>query len=215
MAHRLALDHPNSVLSLILLDIAPTLDMYELTDSTFSTYYYHWFFLIQPYPFPEDLLSKNPQAYMDKQVGRLIGAKKEVEKDSKAQFEGPLHPPELIQHYSSNFDSVLSIHSLCEDYRASSPIDGPDTILDRSDRDDPEVRIQCPTRQLWGKKGLIQLAYDGGLDLWRKWMKNPAQLQGKALEGGHYLPEECPKDVVDAIVELLSLTSLSSSTSRA
>jgi haloacetate dehalogenase len=180
VSHRLTLDFPDQVKKLALLDIAPTLAMYGTTDKTFATAYYHWFFLIQPAPFPETLIGANPDYYLEHCL-RSWG------KDFSA------FPEEVIGEYRRCFGDRPTIAATCADYRASAGID-----LEH-DRSDLDRKITCPTLVLWGKKGVIERQYDA-LSLWRE---RAIEVTGKAIDSGHFLPEEAPEETYQAIIDFL------------
>jgi haloacetate dehalogenase len=171
VAHRMAMDFPDAVDRLMLLDIAPTLAMYEATDREFATAYFHWFFLIQPTPLPELLIGGNPNAYIDRVMGnRHAGL---------APFS-----PHALQAYRDSLASPGAIFAMCEDYRASASID---LEHDRADLE-RGLKIACPLRVLWGKEGVIERCFDA-LDEWRRVARD---VSGRALPCGHYIPEEQP-----------------------
>ncbi len=169
VAHRLALDHPARLEKLALLDIAPTRDMYRLTDQAFATAYYHWFFLIQPFPFPEKILAACPDLLLDKTFAAWRGA-----------GDSPFDPAALA-HYHAAFRDPEVIHASCEDYRAGATID---LVHDEADLDH---RIACPLLILWGENGVVERCFDP-MALWQARAARP--LRGKALPCGHFLPEE-------------------------
>jgi haloacetate dehalogenase len=169
VAHRLALDYPAQVKKLALLDIAPTYDMYRTSDREFATAYYHWFFLIQPFPLPETLIGANPDYFLDHCL------------QSWSKTEGAF-TPEAIAEYHRCFRQPETIHATCEDYRASAAID---LVHDGADRDH---QITCPLLVLWGEKGVIGRKYDV-LELWRQ---RAREVRGEAIACGHFLPEEAP-----------------------
>jgi haloacetate dehalogenase len=172
VAHRMALDFPDAVDRLMLLDIAPTLAMYEATDREFATAYFHWFFLIQPTPLPEVLIGGNPDAYIDRVMGnRHAGL---------APFA-----PHALQAYRDALASPGAVHAMCEDYRASASID---LAHDRADLE-RGLKLACPLRVLWGQEGVIERCFDA-LDEWRKVARD---VSGRALPCGHYIPEEQPE----------------------
>ncbi|MFM0039369.1 alpha/beta fold hydrolase [Paraburkholderia strydomiana] len=180
VAHRMALDHAEAVERLMLLDIAPTLAMYEATDRTFATLYFHWFFLIQPEPLPETLIGANPAAYVDAVMGsRHAGL---------APFE-----PAALDAYRAALSQPGAVHAMCEDYRASASID---LEHDRADIERGN-KIGCPLRVLWGDKGVIEKCFDA-LAEWRHVARD---VSGRALSCGHYIPEEAPDELV---AEMLS-----------
>jgi haloacetate dehalogenase len=182
VAHRLALDYPEKVRKLVLLDIAPTYDMYATADREFATAYYHWFFLIQPQPFPETLIGTNPDYF-------LSHCWQSWSQDTAA------FTPEALSEYQRCFRQPETIHSTCEDYRASATIDLEDDASDR------EQKITCPLLILWGKKGIIERKYD----LLKLWQARAIAARGKAIDCGHFLPEEAPEATYNEIREFFML----------
>ncbi|WP_322059041.1 alpha/beta hydrolase [Paraburkholderia sp. J63] len=185
VAHRMALDHADSVERLMLLDIAPTLAMYEQTDREFATRYFHWFFLIQPEPLPETLIGANSDAYIERVMGsRHAGL---------APFA-----PEALDAYRAALREPGAVHAMCEDYRASAGID-----LDH-DRADIERghKVGCPLRVLWGEHGVIERCFDP-LAEWRKVARD---VSGRALACGHYIPEEASEALVGEILSFFEAT---------
>lgn len=174
VAHRMALDHEERVSRLATLDIAPTREMYANTSDAFARAYWHWFFLIQPAPFPERMIGADPKAYWLKKCG------------SGSAGMTPF-APEALEHYLRCFADPATIHASCEDYRAAASIDI------RHDDEDGARRMSRPLLALWGEHGVIGRCFDP-LALWRLRARN---VQGKALPGGHYLAEEIP-DLVAA-----------------
>ncbi len=179
VAHRMALDHPQAITKLAVLDIAPTYTMYKTTDMEFATAYFHWFFLIQPADIPEKMIGADPEYFLLKkfgQWGRDSGAFTEA---AMAEYRRCLTPE--------------TIHASCEDYRASASID---LEHDQSDIDSGK-KIPCETLCLWGEKGFVGKKYDVVKE-WKKWAD---QVTGYALSCGHYLPEEAPDQTLDAFIQ--------------
>ena len=173
MAHRLALDHPDRVEKLCLIDIAPTLDMYASTDMAFARAYYHWFHLIQPAPLPETMIAASALPYLHAKLGGWgAGGLCHVEPGALAEYERCFARPDAI-------------HSACEDYRASASID---LEHDRESRARGQ-KIACDTLVLWGAKGVVHRMFDP-LALWRA--QCAGQVRGVAMDAGHYIPEEAP-----------------------
>ena len=175
VAHRLALDFPAAVQRLAVLDIVPTLDMYDRTDQRFASAYYHWFFLIQPAPNPERMIGHDPEQYARWKLGGW-GA------GGHAFYE-----PEALAEYLRCFSQPEAIHGACEDYRASAGID---LDHDRESRRRGE-RVACDMRVLWGQRGVIQALFDP-LALWRA--QCAGAVTGAALPAGHFLAEELPQE---------------------
>lgn len=182
VAHRLVMDDPDRVDRLMLLDIAPTLAMYEQTDRTFATAYFHWFFLIQPAPLPETLIEASPADY----ITRTMGGR-------HARLDA--FDPAAIAEYQRCLAQPGAAHALCEDYRASNGID---LEHDRADRE-ADRRITCPLRVLWGKHGIIERCFDP-LD---EWHAVAERVDGEALPCGHYIPEEAPEALLDNIIDFM------------
>lgn len=180
VAHRLALDHPDRVSKVAVLDIAPTLAMYERTDQDFARAYYHWFFLIQPYDLPERLIGADPDFYLMKKLGQWS---REVGCFSEA----------ALGEYRRCFRDPATIHATCEDYRAAA---GLDLVHDRADL---ARKVTVPLLVLWGAKGVIARCYDP-LALWRE---RAADVTGQALPCGHFLAEEAPDDCLAALLDFL------------
>jgi haloacetate dehalogenase len=175
VAHRLAADHPQAVGRLMLLDIAPTLAMYEHTSEAFARAYWHWFALIQPGPLPEALIDSDPVRYVRSVMGgRYAGL---------APFT-----PEALAEYERCAAVAGTGTSICEDYRASA---GMDLEHDRADVQAGR-RLTQPLRVLWGQHGAVGRCFDV-LALWRE---RASQVTGAALPCGHYLAEECPDQVL-------------------
>ena len=181
MAHRLALDHPQAVTRLALLDIAPTLDMYAATDERFASLYYHWFFLIQPAPHPERMIGADPVAYLHWKLGRWGAA-----------TMGHFREPVAVAEYEACFSRPEAIHGACEDYRASFGID---LEHDRASRAAGQ-KIACDTRVLWGERGVVNALFDP-MALWRA--QCAGTVSGGMMPAGHYIPEELPEATAQAL----------------
>jgi haloacetate dehalogenase len=179
VAYRMALDHPHAVSKLVLLDIAPTLAMYEQTSMAFATAYYHWFFLIRPAPFPELLIGNHPETYLKHTIGgRSAGL---------APFT-----PQAYAEYLRCLSDPATIHGICEDYRASASID-----LEHERHDlEQGNKIQCETLVLWGAQGVIEKCFQP----LQEWRRLAGKLSGKALACGHYIPEEAPDALLAEVV---------------
>ena len=175
VAHRLALDFPAAVQRLAVLDIVPTLDMYDRTDQRFASAYYHWFFLIQPAPHPEQMIGHDPEHYARWKLGGW-GA------GGHAFYEA-----EAMAEYLRCFSQPEAIHGACEDYRASAGID---LEHDRESRRCGE-QVACDLLVLWGQRGVIQALFDP-LALWHA--QCAGVVTGAALPAGHFLAEELPQE---------------------
>lgn len=174
VAHRLAVDHPDSVSRLAVLDIAPTREMYANVTDAFARAYWHWYFLIQPAPFPEQLILADTDAYLEHKCG--------LHTTNTHTFD-----PEAMDAYLLAYRNPDTVHASCEDYRAAAGID-----IQHDDEDDQlGCRVSCPMLVLWGKDGVIERCFDP-LSLWRT---RANHVTGHAVPGGHYLAEQQP-DIV-------------------
>jgi haloacetate dehalogenase len=180
VAHRLALDHPARVEKLCLVDIAPTLDMYNATDMQFATAYYHWFHLIQPNPLPETMIGANALAYLHAKLGGWGSA-------GLSYIEA-----EALIEYERCFCTPEAIHAACEDYRASAGID---LAHDREGRARGD-KILCDTHVLWGERGVVHRLFKP-LALWQA--QCSGEVSGESMPGGHFIPEELPLETAHAL----------------
>jgi haloacetate dehalogenase len=173
VAHRLARDHGKRVRSLGVLDISPTLKMYQSTTQQFARAYWHWFFLIQKAPLPERLLAGHVPWYILARLGRGKSGLKHFSKPAVAE-------------YVRAFKDPRTIHATCEDYRAAATIDL------AHDKKDLKRKIKMPVLALWGRQGVIEALFD----CLRDWREVAEDVRGRTLACGHFLPEEKPQDVI-------------------
>ena len=175
VSHRLAVDYPDSVLRLMVLDISPTLTMYEQTNMVFAKGYWHWFFLIQPEPVPETMISANPEFWLKNHMGRHAGT--------------GIFSPDRWAEYLAGASNPVGIHAMCEDYRAAATID---LIHDRADREAGKS-LTMPIHVLWGEHGLVNRCFSPLND----WKRVASEVSGRPVPCGHYIPEEMPNIVID------------------
>ena len=173
VAHRLARDHGRRVKTLTVLDISPTLKMYESTNMQFARAYYHWFFLIQPAPLPEKMLSGLGPFYIFKRLGRGKSGLKHFSKAAMAE-------------YVRAFKDPRTVHATCEDYRAAATID----LF--HDKRDLSKKITMPLLAIWGRQGVVEALFDCAAD----WREVASNVHGRALQCGHFIPEEKPKELL-------------------
>jgi haloacetate dehalogenase len=173
VGHRLARDHGERVKTLTVLDISPTLKMYRSTTMQFAKAYYHWFFLIQEAPIPERMLEGQGPFYLFKRLGRGKSGLKYFSTEAMAE-------------YMRAFKDPRTIHATCEDYRAAATID---LVHDQKDL---KTRIKMPLLALWGRQGVIEALFDCLAD----WREVAADVRGRALPCGHFIPEEKPKELL-------------------
>jgi len=182
VAHRLAADHPAAVQRMVLLDIAPTLAMYEQASNAFARAYWHWFFLIQPAPLPERLIEADPAAYVRDVMGRRSAGLAPFDARALAEYVRCLALPGTA-------------HGICEDYRASAGID---LVHDRADRDAGR-QLAMPLLALWGEQGVVHQCFEP----LKEWQRVAADVRGHALPCGHYIAEEAPDALLDAALPFL------------
>ena len=172
VGYRMALDHPGVVTRLAVLDIVPTWEAFSRAGMSFGLGYWHWFFLAQPYDLPERLLAADPE---------------------NALFRNGVEAfaPEALQEYKRCLRDPETIHAICEDYRAAATIDF------AHDAEDLEAgrRIACPLLVLWGNRGNLEEWYDV-LEVWRGWAED---VEGRAIDSGHYIPEEAPEETLSEV----------------
>jgi haloacetate dehalogenase len=180
VAHRLALDHPGVVERWAVFDIAPTLATFEHADQRFARVSYHWFFLSQPFDLPERLIGADPEYFLRWTVA------------SWAKVAGSMEEKAMAE-YLRCFCTTEAIHASCEDYRAAASID-----LEH-DRTDLDRKVTAPLLALWGAQARIGKLFDV-LGLWRERVQDA---QGHTLAGGHFLPEECPREVIAELLAFL------------
>jgi haloacetate dehalogenase len=175
VAYRLALDRPEVVTKLALLDIVPTYALYSRLNRRIATGYYHWFFLTQPFDLPERLIGADPEYFIRTFLGRWSPSGLDV-------FDKA-----ALAEYIRCFRDPATIHATCEDYRAGASLD-----FQADKADFGKQKIACPTLALYGR-GLERL---GALDIWREWC---ADVRGQAINCGHALPEEAPEETLAAL----------------
>lgn len=171
VAHRLGMDAPDAAIAMTLLDIAPTREMYANTSDDFARAYWHWFFLIQPAPFPEEVILHDPKTFWQRKCN--------IQTKGETPFS-----PEAEAEYLEYFQGD-AIHAMCEDYRAAATIDI------AHDDADGGAKLAMPVQVFWGSKGIIGKVFDP-LALWKTRAEN---VQGHALDTTHYMAEECPDQI--------------------
>ncbi len=182
-AHRMVLDHPDAVRSIALLDILPTLDVWRTMDDWLAKRYYHWMFLAQSGEMPSRLISSNPVLFLHSALLGLSGSKELFDKAALAEYERAARNPNVVSAW-------------CRDYRAAATID-----LEH-DRENLGETSQIPCLVLWGSKGVVDHHLDP-VEAWRAWFPNAV---GRSVEAGHFLVEEQPENVLDALSSHLRIT---------
>lgn len=184
VCHRLMLDYPEKVLTCTMMDILPTYDMYQQTNQEFATKYWHWFFYIQPYDFPERFLGSDPEYFIR---NNLL---KKATPEAQKKF-----PEDVLQEYIRHYSDPATAHGISEDYRAAVSIDLEHDIVDRA------TKIKTPLLILWGANGVV-----GNLwDVLQGWKNLADNVRGFGIEDcGHFVPEEQPQIVLDALCDFLN-----------
>jgi haloacetate dehalogenase len=182
VAYRMALDHPDRIDRLAVLDVVPTEAVWDRADSRFALAFWPWSLLAQPEPLPERILAAAPDAIIDDALGGW-GSPSVV------------FPPEVRAAYVQALRSPDHAHAICEEYRAAATLD---REHDKSDRVNGR-RIVCPLLVLWSARGALDTWYveeSGPIGLWRAWGND---VHGHALDAGHFFPEEAPEQTADAL----------------
>jgi len=176
VVHRMCLDHPDKIERAAILDIIPQHHLLNNVTRQWGTFSWHWFFMIQPYDFPERLMSADPDYFITKKLSKT--------KQGLAFFH-----PEALEEYKRCFRNPETVHAMCEDYRATHGID-----LEMDTKDFAAGRkIDCPVLLLWGATGGVGRNHNPGpADIWKSYASNI--VGAKALPCGHYLSEEAPEE---------------------
>jgi haloacetate dehalogenase len=177
VAYRMALDHPDQVTAVAVLDVVPTGEVWARADARLALAYWHWAFLAQPAPLPERLIAGDPDAFFDLHV-RALGL---------GGAPGR-YPDDLMAAYRGLLDDAGTVQAICEDYRAGATVDRAHDDADRGER-----RIECPLLALWSAGGALPRLYGDVLDVWRPWTAHePA---GHGLDASHFLVEDRPDEI--------------------
>ena len=190
VAYRLALDHPQHVERLAVLDIVPTADTWERADKTLATAFWPWSLLAQPEPLPERLISAAPDAVVDHALGGW---------GSPANAFGA----EVRAAYIDALRDRARVHAICEEYRAAATLDHEHDLADRR----AGRCIACPVLVLWSGRGPLGTWYaevGGPLALWRAWAND---VRGGGLDAGHFFPEEMPERTAEELSAFFAATS--------
>ena len=184
VSYRMALDHPKNVERLAVSDVLPIIEAWSRADARFAQAYWPWSLLSQKEPLPEMHLLAAPNAAFRNPFGQ-------------GSFE-----PEILEEYVSTHRDPVRVHGICEEYRAAAPA-SIDVEHDRADKE-ASKKIECPMLHLWAEGGWLDTYYanDGGaLGIWRRWAPH---VQGQALKGGHFFPEENPDETAVLVKQFLS-----------
>jgi haloacetate dehalogenase len=187
VAYRMALDHPDQITALAVLDVVPTGEVWRRADAQMALGYWHWAFLAQPAPLPERLIAADPDAFFDYHV-RALGLGGRADR----------YPAHLMSAYRALLDDPSTVQAICEDYRAGASIDREHDDADRGRR-----RIECPLLALWSARGALPRFYGDVLDVWRPWGRH---VTGQGLETSHFVVEDDPEQTAALLAAFLAST---------
>lgn len=191
VAYRLALDHPKAITKLIVLDIVPTLDMWERMAMSGALRSYHWLLLAQPAPLPERLIGADPIYYLHHLIGRWQG-------------RGATLDPRAMKDYEQSYGQTRMIEACCEDYRAGATVDRLNDLADR----EAARKIECDVLVIWAQQYLNS---QSPLATWQRWARTVREL---SLDCGHFIAEEKPEATARAIRDFLQPSSSSGNQSE-
>jgi haloacetate dehalogenase len=183
VVHRMCLDHPQAVARAAILDIIPQHHLFNNVTKSWATFSWHWFFMIQPYDFPEHLMSADPDFFISKKLAKT--------KQGLSFFD-----PAALEEYKRYMRNPATVHAMCEDYRAAAGVD-----LDMDTKDFAAgKKITCPVLVLWGATGGVGRNHKPGPG--EIWQRYASDIRGaKALPCGHYLSEEAPEETYKELRE--------------
>jgi haloacetate dehalogenase len=185
VAYRMALDHPDRVTALAVLDVVPTGEVWSRADAALALGYWHWAFLAQPAPLPERLIAADPDAFFDLHV-RALGL----------GVAPGRYPAELMAGYRRLLDDRGTVQAICEDYRAGATID-----RQHDDADLGRRWIECPVLALWSARGALPRFYGDVLGVWQPWTRH---ITGRAMSTSHFVVEDEPVQVADEVTAFLA-----------
>jgi len=187
VATRLALDHPDQIERLAVLDIVPTEVVWERADDRFALAFWPWLLLAQPEPLPERILTTAAETIVDNALTQWGSS-------------ADAFPAEVRNAYIAVLQNPQHAQAICEEYRAAATID---REHDRADRERGR-RIVCPVLALWSANGALASWYadEGGpLAIWRQWAND---VRGQAIDGGHFFPEEAAEETAAMLIDCFS-----------
>jgi haloacetate dehalogenase len=175
VAYRMALDHPDVVERLGVLNIVPTVDQFERMATSVSLGYWPWYFLAQPPPFAERVISASAEYVLRSILESWPASPDAISAEARKHYMGGFTPE--------------TIPGMCADYRASFHLD---RQLEAEDREAGR-RIDCPVLVHWGSE---ETALSDSLDVWRGWADS---VDGGPLPSGHFIPEEAPEELLASL----------------
>ncbi|MEV6810953.1 alpha/beta hydrolase [Micromonospora sp. NPDC051296] len=181
-AYRLALDEPDAVIRLAVMDVIPSGDAWRRADRRFSRSYWVWSFLAAPEPVPEQFIGAAPEVL----VNFMLDQWPEV-KDA--------FPAKVRAAYLEKFRDPATVHAICEEFRAAATVDFQQDEADRGKR-----KIACPVLFLWSQRGSVAQLYEDPLAIWREWADD---VRGGPVPVGHFIPEEAPEETARQLLDFL------------
>ena len=186
VGHRMALDHPAQVRTFASLDVVASQAVFENMDRDLAFSFFHWHLMRQPAPFPETLIGNSPKLFLDFLLAHWCAVADAI-------------VPEAYAKYLRCFSDPETLRCMCMDYRAIEL----DLVHDEEDRG---RRISCPMLVLWAGDMARRPGWQtgGALDVLESWRERAEDVQGRALDCGHFLPEEAPEETVREILAFLA-----------
>jgi haloacetate dehalogenase len=182
-AYRLALDEPDMVIRLAVMDVVPVGDAYHRADRKFSLAYWVWSFLASPHPVPEQFIAASPATLPSFMLDTWPMVKNAF-------------PDEVRAEYLSKFRDPDTVHAICEEFRASATLD-----YEQDEKDRGKRKIACPVLFLWGQQGSVAELYEDPLEIWREWADD---IRGEPVPVGHFIPEEAPEETIRHLLDFLT-----------
>ncbi|HLI59342.1 MAG TPA: alpha/beta hydrolase [Solirubrobacteraceae bacterium] len=188
VGYRMALDSPEVVTRLAVLDIVPTLEVWERANDRFALLYWHWGMLARPEPQAEVmLLAAPPETFFSHHFAQVRAGH-------------PGYPIEIVDDYLDRIENPAGVHAMCEDYRAGATVDREHDAADRA----AGRRIECPLLVLWGAHGALPHFHDDVLAVWEGWVRDRPLLSGRALDAGHFIAEDQPIGTASALSDFFA-----------
>jgi haloacetate dehalogenase len=188
VGYRMALDSPEVITRLAVLDIVPTVEVWERASDRFSLLYWHWGLLARPAPQAEEmLLAAPPETFFSHHFDQV-------------RASHPGYPIEMVDDYLDRIENPAGVRAMCEDYRAGATVDREHDAADRA----AGRRIECPLLVLWGASGALPLFYEDVLAVWEGWVRDRSQLSGRALDASHFIAEDQPTATASALSAFFS-----------
>jgi haloacetate dehalogenase len=182
-AYRLALDEPDRVIRLAIMDVVPVGSAYDRADNKFTSATWVWSFLAAPYPVPEQFIAASSATLPNFMLDTWPAVKDAI-------------PDEVRDEYLAKFRDPDAVHAICEEYRASATLDYQNDEKDLGNR-----KIACPVLFLWGRQGSVAPLYEDPSDIWREWADD---VRSEPIPVGQFIPEEAPEETTRQLLDSLA-----------